>query len=94
MARRKSLARRTPIIVYRVEPNDESAIEMRAWVGDENGRMIKEQFVGNAKISEYDGPEVRGQWLDSTDTDGIHALPEEVRDGLFEFDDAIRKALG
>ncbi|MBS1674059.1 MAG: hypothetical protein JSS74_08860 [Actinobacteria bacterium] len=84
------------MIVYRVEhdPDDATAIDMRAWEADElTGRLDRSRYVGKAKLTGYEGPAIRGQWVDSTDTDRIHELPEEVRDALWEFDDAARAAM-
>ena len=92
--RKRSLARRTPIVVYRVEPDsDQRRVDLRAWLGDDSGRMLKEHPLGSAWVDEIESPLPRGQWLTSRDTDQIYTLPDVVRDQLFDFDDAIREAL-
>ncbi len=94
MVRRKSIARRLPYIVYRVEPTDNGAIAYKAWIGDKNGRLIRDKRLGDATLTDWAAEPIKGQWIVSNDTDAIHGLPEEVRNGLWEFDDALRKAMG
>ncbi|KQX07329.1 hypothetical protein ASC59_06000 [Leifsonia sp. Root1293] len=78
-----------------MEPNLEQTdrVDMRAWLGDEYGRMLRQHPLGSAWVDEIEGPLPRGQWITTKETDKIHALPEAVRDELFDFDDAIREAL-
>lgn len=93
--RRKSIARRRPVVVYRVEsdPEDASIVRVRAWEAedDETKRLNRDRPFGSGWVDEQGA--IRGQWLDSTDTDGIHALPEDVRELIWEMDDSIRAAL-
>jgi len=91
MTRRKSLARRWPHVVYRVEQDGEDVL-LKGWEANEYGRMIKSRYLGYAAIREWDHEPVRATWLTSDDTDGIHSLHEEVRDALWQLDDAIREA--
>ncbi|MBP1326742.1 hypothetical protein JOF28_001974 [Leucobacter exalbidus] len=91
MARRKSLARRWPWVVYRVE-QDGDKVFIKAWEANTYGRMIKSRHLATGTISEWEHDPVKPCWLTSTDTDAIHRLHEEIRDGLWELDDAIRQA--
>ncbi|MFF1572495.1 hypothetical protein ACFVWR_07075 [Leifsonia sp. NPDC058292] len=47
-------------------------------------------MIAEATITEPDGPYPKGQWFTSQDTDAIHGLSEDIRDGVFQFDDALR----
>lgn len=89
--RRKSIARRRPIIVYRLEPIEGGTIRIRGWMTDDDlmGRLDERKYLGAANITGYAGP-ARGQWFDSRDTDSIHGLPKELRDAVFQVDDAWR----
>lgn len=91
MIRKKSLARRRPVILYRVEPQG-TALALRAWEADANGRMIKDRKLAEADLP--DGAEELhgGCWVTSDDTDGIYDLPKAARQALWQLDDAIRAA--
>jgi len=94
--RRKSIARRRPLIVFRAEPdeNDATVFHVRAWIGDDvTGRLDRDRYIGNVRATEYAGTAFRGQWLDNTDTEAIHDLPDDVRDAIWSLDDAAREAL-
>lgn len=91
MTRRKSLARRWPIVLYRVEQHGNDVV-LKAWEANAQGRMFKSRPVGSAVIRDWEDEPVRDRWVTSDDTDGIHELPLDVREGLWEFDDAIREA--
>lgn len=96
MTRRKSIARRTPVVVYRVEADADEPlrVNLRAWEADDIGRMIQSRPFGRAWTDlEPDQSLTGGGWILSTDTDAIHELPDVVRDQLWDFDDAIRAAL-
>lgn len=94
---RKSIARRRPVIVYRLEPSssDAEAVDMRAWVVDdeETGRLDPKSKVGEWTFTGWTGDPVRA-WLDNRDTDGIHALPEPFQRAIWSADDAIRSSFG
>lgn len=88
---RKSIARRRPIIVYRVElTDDDRALVLKAWIGNDMGRLDPDRFLGTARDNEWDGGHLRGRWFDNRDTETIHGLPVKAREYLWEFDDALR----
>lgn len=96
-SRRKTLARRSPELVYLVSPQPEAGIVvMKAWFADEYGRLDRTRgMIAKAEVTEVKAEEMptRETWLTSKETDRIYTLHEEVRDGLFQLDDAIREAL-
>jgi hypothetical protein len=94
MPRRRSLARRRPIVVYRVDADsDARSVTIKAFLANEMGRIINtKRTEAVATITDFDGPYPRGQWIESTETDDIHALADDVRDGIFAVDDALREA--
>lgn len=94
--RRKSIARRRPVVVYRVEMDDETpgTVIAKGWIAEDDvtRRLDRTRPCGRAWTDEQ-VETIRGQWIDNTDTDAIHALPAAVRDLIWEFDDKIREAL-
>lgn len=91
--RRRTIARRNPELVYKVEAGSEHEIELHVWVADERGRLIANKYIGNAWIDEPDEPLRAGGWHSSKDTERLYMLPDEVRELLFQLDDSARAAL-
>ncbi|MFE6965652.1 hypothetical protein ACFVAJ_11075 [Agromyces sp. NPDC057679] len=95
--RRRSLARRSPELVYLVVPDDEaSAVAVKAWFANEYGRIDKDRgIIAVANITDLEPDQLprRNSWVSSKDTDRLYTLHEEVREGVFQLDDAIREAI-
>lgn len=95
--RRKTLARRSPELVYLVTPGSEArAVTVKAWFTNENGRIDKDRGVlAVATITDLESDQMptRDNWVSSKETDKIYSLHEEIRGGIFELDDAIREAI-
>lgn len=89
MTRRKSIARRRPVIIYRIDYEGQ-AITVKAWRGDEDmGRIDGPKVFENSWP--ITGDAAGGSWIDSRDTDAIHNLPAAVRDLVWGIDDELRK---
>ncbi|MEV1130508.1 hypothetical protein [Agromyces sp. NPDC049794] len=95
--RRKSLARRSPELVYLVAPDaDASAVTVKAWFANDYGRIDKDKgIIAVANITDLEPDQLpkRDTWVSSKDTEKLYALHEEVRSGIFQLDDAIREAI-
>lgn len=95
--RRKTLARRSPELVYLVAPEAEaSAVTVKAWFANEYGRIDKAKgVIAVASITDLEPSQLprTDNWVSSKDTDKLYKLHEEVREGLFQLDDAIRDAI-
>lgn len=95
--RRRTLARRSPELVYLVAPDaDARAVTVKAWFANEYGRIDKDRgIIAVANITALGSDQLpkRDNWVSSKDTDKIYSLHEEVRAGIFELDDAIREAI-
>lgn len=94
--RRKTLARRSPELIYLVVPDREAlAVTVKAWFANDYGRIDKDRgVIAVATITDLESDQIptRDNWVSSKDTDMIYSLHEEVRVGIFELDDAIREA--
>jgi hypothetical protein len=95
--RRKTLARRSPELVYLVSPQHETgAVIMKAWFADEYGRMDRARgVIAKAEVTEVKSEEMPAgdMWLTSKETERIYTFNEDIREGLFQLDDAIREAM-
>lgn len=95
--RRKTLARRSPELVYLVAPDAEaSAVTVKAWFANEYGRIDKAQgVIAVANVTDLEPGQLprTDNWVSSKDTDKLYTLHEEVREGIFQLDDAIRDAI-
>jgi hypothetical protein len=71
-----------------------TTVACEAWVAkdDVTARLDPDRYLGKAMLTEYEGPRVKLKWLDNRDTDAIHEQHEDVRDLIWQFDDAIREA--
>jgi hypothetical protein len=87
--RRKSIARRRPVIVYRIEVDDES-FQIKAWHGDSQTHRIAGPMLYDGRWS-YEGERFRSVWLTNVDTDGIHDLPPSVSNLIWKIDDVLRE---
>ena len=87
--RRKSIARRRPVIVYRVEV-DESEFRIRAWNADELTHRIDGPMRYENTWS-YEGPRFGSAWITNVDTDEIHDLPTGVAELIWRIDDLLRE---
>ncbi len=69
---------------------------LKAWFANEYGQIDKSRgLIARATVSDVSGADMppRDKWMTSKDTDRIYTLQGEVRDGLFQLDDAIRDAM-
>lgn len=95
--RRKTLARRSPELVFLVSPQPEmGAVVMKAWFADQYGRMDRARgMIAKAEVTEVksEGMPRGDRWMTSKETESIYMLHEDIREGLFQLDDAIREAI-
>lgn len=95
--RRRTLARRSPQLVYLVSPQPETgAVIVKAWFADENGRMDRARgVIAKAEVAEVtsEGMPAGDRWLTSKETERIYMFHEDIREGIFQLDDAIREAI-
>ena len=87
---RRTLARREPIILYRLELEDSNTLNIRAWEANNEGRMINDRFFGEVTFGKYPDEKVPFTWLLSNQTDELNSLPEEVADFVCKVDDLCR----
>ncbi len=90
---KRSIARRRPVSVFRVDGDPETRLlTIKMWLSEDEDMRRADHYVGRAFDDEYAGPYV-GRWLNSRDTDGLHELPPDVLEFLFEFDSDMRSEL-
>lgn len=87
---RRTLARRDPRILYRLELNESKVLDIRAWEANNEGRMIKDRFFGEVTFGKYPKDSVPFTWLLSDETEELNTLPDEVVDFICKVDDLCR----
>jgi len=93
MSPKKSIARRRPVTVFRVDTSDDGTeFTVKVWIATDPDMPRTDRYAGKVTEDEYSGPRAQG-WFDSRDTASLHRLPTEVLDALFEIDDRVREAL-
>ena len=90
---RRSLARREPGLVFRLELNNDKTFVIRVWQADQFGRMLKDKFFGQAVLRGYEYEKPDFTWLHSHETDALNSLPDEIADWVCKMDDMVRDIL-
>lgn len=89
-ASKRTLARRTPELLYRIENEDEDSVFVKVWKSDEM-KHIDGPRLAVAYIQEREGEPFKDVWVTSKETQELRSLPDDIRDFIFALDDTVRK---
>jgi len=75
------------------ESGEPGTVFVRAWIADDRGRLDSKRPMGHASFDDEGIQLPSDIWYSSKETGRLYELPEEVREGIWEYDDVIRAQL-